>query len=168
MEKIKIRDFRLFWMPQVVVALAALLTVMFIWIPLIGIAVSLVASLAIAAAGVFSMIYRLYFYYQLSMDVNAVCEGDGLETPGFLFVAALHMITFGLYSKFWIYKLGQRLQANAPRYGFKMVIGGKELVILDILSAGWISAWEFVRNMNQFAKEYNRTIGAQEMVGGVQ
>ena len=79
---------------------------------------------------------------------------------------ALDTVTFGVYGLYWVYKVGQRLQANAPRYGFKMVVGGKEILVLDILSVGWISAWEFVRNMNKIAKVYNQQ-GLPEVVGGV-
>lgn len=166
MEKIKTRDFRLFWWPQLIAVLAIVASLLFCWIPIVNIAVIIVACLVILGATIFVAVYRFYFYYQLSLDINAVCEGDGLESPSYLYVAVLNGLTFGIYGWFWIYKVAQRLQANAPRYGFKMVIGGKEMLVLDKLSFGWISAWEFVRNMNAFAKEYNKSQGVPEMVGG--
>lgn len=168
MEKIKVRDFRLFWGPQLIVALALLASLLFIWIPIFNIIVMVIAGLTAAAAAVFIAVYRVYFFYQLSLDINAVCEGDGLESPSYLYVAVLNALTFGIYGLIWTYKVGQRLQANAPRYGFKLPIGGKEMVVLDALSMGWISTWEFVRNMNQFAKVYNKNAGVPEVVGGAQ
>ena len=168
MEKIKTREFKLFWGPQLVIGLASLVTGLFAFIPLLNIVVALLAGLASLACGVFVIVYRAYFFYQLSLDINAVCEGDGLETPSYLYVAVLNSLTFGIYGLYWVYKVAQRLQANAPRYGFKMVIGGKEMVILDTLTLGWISTWEFVRNMNKFAKVYNQNAGVPEMVGGAQ
>ena len=40
--------------------------------------------------------YRLYFYYRLSLDVNALCEGDGEETESFLITVLLSIATLGL------------------------------------------------------------------------
>ena len=100
-------------------------------------------------------IYRLIFYYKLSLDVNIVCEGDGLESESYLTATVLGWITFGIYRVFWKYKLAQRLRANAPRYGFKMFETGKDIVVLDIFSFGYISAWELIKNINHMAKAYN-------------
>ncbi len=166
-EKIQTRDLKWLWLPQVLVIPAVGMALLFALIPVVGFVFSIlfiVAALALAAVAV---VYKIYFYYQLSLDVNAVCEGDGVESKSYLFVLVLNTVTFGIYQKFWIYKLAQRLQANAPRYGFKMIIGGSEMVILDICTNGWVSAWEFIRNMNRIAKAYNQS-GLAEVVGGVQ
>ena len=40
-------------------------------------------------------IYRLFFYYRLSLDVNTVCEGDGKETESYLIAAILGTVMFG-------------------------------------------------------------------------
>lgn len=111
--------------------------------------------------------YRLYFYYRLSLDVNAVCEGDGKETESYAIAFVLDLVTFGLYQHYWVYKLGQRLHANAPRYGFKMVESGRDIVVLNIFCFGYIAANELIKNMNKIAKVYNRD-GLAEVVGGVQ
>ena len=121
---------------------------------------------AIVFALLSSNMYRIYFYYRLSLDVNAVCEGDGHETESSLIAAVLSSLTLGLYNVYWIYKLGQRLKANAPRYGFKMQETGKEIAVLYSLSFGYIAAWELIKNMNKIAKVYNQN-GLAE-VGGVQ
>lgn len=167
MEKIQERNLKWLWVPQALVIPAVAVAILFALIPVVGWYFSAVFFLAAVGFAGVAVVYKHYFYYQLSLDVNAVCEGDGLENQSYLFVLALNSITFGIYSKYWIYKLGQRLQANAPRYGFKMVIGGKDFLILDLLSAGWISAWEFIRNMNRIASVYNQT-GLADVVGGAQ
>lgn len=123
----------------------------------VGVIVSLLAS----------NMYRLYFYYRLSLDVNAVCEGDGKETESYVIAFVLNTVTFGLYQLYWAYKLAQRLHANAPRYGFKMMETGKEIVVLDVFCFGYIAAWELIKNMNKVAKVYNQS-GLAEIVGGVQ
>lgn len=111
--------------------------------------------------------YRMYFYYRLSLDVNAVCKGDGAETESYVIAMVLSTLTLGLYQVYWTYKLAQRLRANAPRYGFKMMETGKEIAVLNTLSFGYIAAWELIKNMNKIAKVYNQT-GLADVVGGVQ
>ena len=111
--------------------------------------------------------YRTYFYYRLSMDVNAVCKGDGLESESYVLSMVLSTLTFGLYEIYWTYKIAQRLRANAPRYGFKMLATGKEIAALSFFSFGYIAAWELIQNMNRIAKVYNQQ-GLPEVVGGVQ
>ncbi len=113
-----------------------------------------------------SNMYRVYFYYRLSLDINTVCEGDGQENESSLIAAVLSSLTLGLYNVYWIYKLTQRLRANAPRYGFKMQETGKEIAVLHSLSFGYIAAWELIKNMNKVAKVYNQN-GLAE-VGGAQ
>lgn len=167
MEKIQERSLKWLWLPQVLIIPAIAVGLLFALIPIIGWIFSAVFALATLGLIAMAVIYKIYFYYQLSLDINAVCEGDGVESKSYLFVLALNAATFGIYGKYWVYKMGQRLQANAPRYGFKMVIGGKEMLVLDLFSGGWISAWEFVRNMNRIAKVYNQT-GLAEVIGGVQ
>ena len=164
MEKIKERSLLYLWLPLVLIVPACIVGAFLCLIPVIGMVICIPV---VITPIVFKIIYDFYFYYQLSLDVDAVCEGDGCESKSYLYVYALNAVTFGIYGKFWIYKIAQRLKVNAPRYGFKMMIGGKEMVVLDIFSGGWISAWEFVRNMNRIAKVYNLQ-GLPTFEGGVQ
>ena len=101
-------------------------------------------------------LYDIYFYYRLSLDVEAVCEGDGVDSPNYLIAAILSTATFGLYKLYWLYKLAQRMHVNAPRYGFKMMETGREILVLDIISRGYISAYELIKNMNRIAQTYNQ------------
>lgn len=111
--------------------------------------------------------YRVYFYYRLSLDINTICEGDGQESESFLLSCTLSTLTFGIYHVYWVYKLAQRLRVNAPRYGFKMAETGKDIAVLDSLSFGYIAAYELIKNVNRVAKVYNQS-GLAEVVGGVQ
>ena len=111
--------------------------------------------------------YRMYFYYRLSLDINAVCEGDGEESESYVTALVLSFITFGAYRVYWTCKLAKRLRANAPRYGFKMLETGKDIALLNTLSFGFIGAWELIKYMNRISKVYNEK-GLPEVVGGVQ
>lgn len=166
MEKIKKRSMLWLWLPQVIAAGVLAIGLPINIIPIIGwiLYLAIFGSLAGVMLGL-GLIYQMYFYYQLSLDINAVCEGDGLETKSYLYVLLFNTFTFGIYGKYWLFKAAQRLQVNAPRYGFKMIIGGMEMVVLDLVSNGWISAWEFVRNMNRFAVGFNTNEGPMELGG---
>ena len=130
-----------------------------------AVSVGLIFALVFAAIPV--NLYFIYFNYRLSLDINAVCEGDGVENESSLLSAVLSTITFGLYNYYWTYKMAQRLRANAPRYGFKMTVTGKEIIALSLFSFGYISTYEMIRNINRVASVYNQT-GLPEVVGGVQ
>ena len=103
MEKIQERSLKWLWLPQVLVIPTVAVAFLFALIPVVGIVISSVFLLAAFGLLAASMIYKFYFYYQLSLDVNAVCEGDGVELKSYLFVYALSVVTFGLYGKYWVY-----------------------------------------------------------------
>jgi hypothetical protein len=107
-------------------------------------------------------LYDIYFYYRLSLDVDAACEGDGLEMPNYLVALALNGVTFGLYGLYWQYKLAQRMHVNAPRYGFSMLENGRDILVLKVVSQGLISAYELIKNMNRIAQVYNQGSSASE------
>lgn len=142
------------------VVLTALGWVLFL-VPILG------AFLLFAGQGllIVNTIYRIHFFYSLSLDVDSVCKGDGRESGSYVAAAALSTITFGLYNIYWTYKIGQRLHANAPRYGYKMVENGKDIALLDAFSFGFVSAYELMKNMNKIAKVYNQT-GPKGVNGG--
>lgn len=121
---------------------------------------------AIALFGL-NIVYRVYFYYSLSLDVDAVCKGDGRESGSYVAAAALSTLTLGFYNIYWTYKIGQRLHANAPRYGFKIVETGKDIALLDAFSFGYVSTYELLKNMNRIARVYNQS-GTVGIYGGVQ
>lgn len=111
--------------------------------------------IAVSVAAVSANMYRTYFYYRLSMDIDAICEGDGQESESYLLAIVLSMLTLNLYHLYWSYKLAQRLRVNCPRYGFKMFETGKDIVLLHAFSFGFISAYELIKNVNRAARVFN-------------
>jgi hypothetical protein len=140
---------------------AILLGALLAAVPFVGVSFSLTGGVFI----MLNQIYRIYFYYSLSVDIDTVCKGDGRECGSYVVAAALSTLTFGLYNIYWTYKIGQRLHANAPRYGFKMVETGKDIAVLDAFSFGFISAYELLKNTNRIAKVYNQSV-ANGVYGG--
>ena len=110
-------------------------------------------------------IYWFIFVYQLIRDVNIACEGDGEETPGLLIFLLLSIITCGIYSFYWYYKLGDRLAANAGRYGYPVSENGVTILLWMLLGqfaccVGPFIAWHLlITNTNLVCTGYNREHG---------
>ncbi len=62
-------------------------------------------------------IYNYWFIHSMAKDVNQMCAEDGKKVGGLLAFIVLSYITCGIYQYYWLYKIQDRLQAAAPRYG---------------------------------------------------
>lgn len=108
-------------------------------------------------------IYSYYFIYTLAADVNIACEGDGEETAGLVAFILLSMVTCGIYAWFWYYKLGNRLAANAPRYGLSFQENGTTLLLWLIFGSflcgigPFVAMYILIKNTNLICNAYNRT-----------
>ena len=107
-------------------------------------------------------IYSLWRVYVLARDVNTMCEGDGKKTSGLLAVFFLSLITFGIYAIVWEYKLGNRFQANAGRYGVTITRDGTTVLLWSLLGSflfglGPIIAMHIIfSNTNLLIDSYNQ------------
>ena len=76
-------------------------------------------------------------------------------------------MTCGFYAYYWYYKIGNRLQANAPRYGPVFEENGTTVLLWQIFGAllcglGPIFAMNIViNNTNAMATAYNTRLGAR-------
>ena len=161
MGQIKFKNMTLYILFSVLGVVLLAFGILFSFIPILNILLLLSGIVLL----IVNTVYKIYFYYTLSLDVDAVCIGDGRESGSYVAAAALSTLTFGLYNIYWTYKIGQRLHANAPRYGFKMLETGKDIALLDAFSFGFISAYELLKSMNKIAKVYNQT-GPNGINGG--
>ena len=110
-------------------------------------------------------IYSYYFIYKMAYDVNIACEGDGETTCGLVKFILLSMITCGIYAYYWYYKLGNRLAANAQRYGMNFQENGTTVLmwcIFGILLCGigpFIAMNILIKNTNKICMGYNQAHG---------
>lgn len=106
-------------------------------------------------------IYSWIFLYELAKDVNVLCQGDGEETPGLVKLILLSLVTCGIYAYVWYYKLGNRLCANAPRYGLTFQENGTTILMWQLFGIllcgiGPFVAWNIIiKNTNALAMQYN-------------
>lgn len=110
-------------------------------------------------------IYGYYFVYTMARDVNVACEGDGEQTSGLLVFIVLSFITCGFYAYYWYYKLGNRLCANAPRYGMAFQENGTTILlwcIVGMVACGigpFVGMYILIKNTNAICAAYNRENG---------
>lgn len=106
-------------------------------------------------------IYELYFIYALARDVNAACAGDGRSTAGLVKLILLGLVTCGIYTWYWYYALGNRLAANAPRYGLNFQENGTTVLLWMLLGSllcglGVFVGWHIlIKNANSICGAYN-------------
>lgn len=110
-------------------------------------------------------IYGWYFIYCLARDVNTVCAGDGQNTTGLGMYILLSIVTCGIYPIFWMYSLGNRLAANAPRYGMSFQENGSTVLLwylvgMLLCGIGPLVAMNIViNNTNSLCTAYNMRNG---------
>lgn len=107
-------------------------------------------------------IYSLFFFHSLIQDVNEACAGDGDTTPGLLKMIVLSLLTCGIYQLYWYYKLGNRLQMNAPRYRMVFSENGTSVLLWFLVGALLCGIGPLVglhilfKNTNALCLAYNR------------
>lgn len=112
-------------------------------------------------------IYGLWFFYRLAKDVNTMCTGDGESTPGLAAFILLSMLTCNFYAYYWYYKVGNRLAANAPRYGLSFQENGTSVLLWSLVGCitcgigGLVAMYLIIKNTNALATAYNSRLYAR-------
>ena len=112
-----------------------------------------------------SGIYSYYFIFTVARDVNTACAGDGKSTGGLVQFILLSILTCGIYSWWWQYSLGNRLAANAPRYGLSFTENGTTILLWLFFGSflcfigPFIAMNIIIKNTNSICMAYNRYNG---------
>ena len=110
-------------------------------------------------------LYSCYFIYSLARDLNVACDGDGRNTAGLLKFILLSFITCGIYSLFWHYSVGNRLAANAPRYGMSFQENGTTILLWVLIGSllcglgSLVAVHIIIKNSNMICGAYNHYHG---------
>lgn len=117
-------------------------------------------------------LYGLYFWYVWNEDVNCICAGDGQEMPNYIVVLLLGLVTCGIYMYYWMYKQGNRLQANAARYGVRIQENGSSFLLWGLLGlitcalSVYYAYYLMIQAVNQIAPGFNRANGYDTLYTG--
>ena len=93
------------------------------------------------------------------------CDGDGRNTAGLLKFILLSFITCGIYSLFWHYSVGNRLAANAPRYGMSFQENGTTILLWVLIGSllcglgSLVAIHIIIKNSNMICGTYNHYHG---------
>lgn len=107
-------------------------------------------------------IYSIFFTYSLVKDINTACAGDREHTHGLLVTSLLTTLTCGIYGYIWYYKVGNRLQKNAMRYGVMVPENGTTILMWLVLGSALFGIGPFValniiiKNTNLVCDLYNK------------
>ncbi len=110
-------------------------------------------------------IYPLYMIHCFSRDMNITGNGDGQNTPGLLTLILLSIITCGIYSWIYWYKLGNRQNYTAPRYGMNFQENGTTILLWMVLGSlvfgigTFIAMYIIIKNTNALNAAYNQRYG---------
>ena len=109
-------------------------------------------------------IYGIIFWIDFSNDINRACNGDGDVTPNYLVVVLLGIVTCGFYYFYWIYKLGNRIYANGPRYGLGIKETGTTMLLWYVIGfcvcglGVYVAYYYIIKNANYIFDAYNRAV----------
>lgn len=110
-------------------------------------------------------IYGYYFIYSVARDINIACNDDDEETGGLGMYILLSIVTCGFYAIWWEYKLGNRLQKNAPYYGLSIQENGTTIILWRLLGSllcfvgTFVGSYILIKNVNLICDAYNRKYG---------
>ncbi len=115
--------------------------------------------LSIITCGIYSIIFFVLFVN----DINRVCEGDGQTTTSYGMVILLTILTCGIYFYVWMYKLGNRIHDNGPRYGLNIAETGTTLLLWCLLACfippcGYVAYYFLITDANYIFEKYNAYI----------
>lgn len=90
--------------------------------------------------------YTLYLIYQLSIDVDDLCN-DRANNAGLDLL--LTIVTCGLYSVYWFYKIGRQIEMLQEDYGMRKSSISLINPILAIFGFGFVAMPILVSEMNR-------------------
>lgn len=117
-------------------------------------------------------IYQLYVIHTFAEDVNIMCRGDGeKDIPGIAKYVLLSLITCGIYSYVWHYRLISRMEKTAEKCGASIrTFGGMRFalfwvvcsalgLLLSVFGVGLVlqvyAEYLLFQNLNALSRAYN-------------
>ncbi len=91
--------------------------------------IALYIILSIVTLGVF----RYFFWYSWTKDVNKLCDGDGKDSANYILVLILNVFSLGINVPVWTYQMGERLFQKAGDYGVEIKHGGFFLMLIRFI-----------------------------------
>ncbi len=111
-------------------------------------------------------IYRFFFWYKWTKDVDKLCEGDDKESANYFLVLLLNVCSLGINAPIWNYQMAERLYQKADDYDVEIKHGGLFIMIWKLIPF----LGSFIANMlkivyfNKFVDAYNAKLAVEAPV----
>ncbi len=105
-------------------------------------------------------IYRFFFWYKWTKEVDKLCEGDDKESANYFLILILNVFSLGINAPIWNYQMAERLYQKADDYGVEIKHGGLFIMIWKLIPF----VGSFVANIfkivyiNKFIDAYNAQV----------
>lgn len=102
-------------------------------------------------------IYRFFFWYKWTKDVDKLCEGDDKESANYFLVLLLNVFSLGINVPVWNYQMAERLYQKADDYGVEIKHGGLFIMIWKLIPflGSFIANMMKIVYFNKFVDAYN-------------
>ncbi len=74
-------------------------------------------------------IFRFFFWYKWTKDLNKLCDGDDKESANYFLILILNVFSLGINVPVWNYQMGERMFQKAGDYGVELKHGGLFIMI---------------------------------------
>ncbi len=111
-------------------------------------------------------IFRFFFWYKWTKDVDKICEGDDKESANYFLILILNVFTLGINVPVWNYQMAERLYQKAGDLGVEIKHGGLFVMIWKLIPF----LGSFIANMlkivyfNKLVDAYNAQLGGDAPV----
>ena len=106
-------------------------------------------------------IYELYYFHTVARDTNTICEGHEGKTSGLLAYLGLSLLTCGIYSFFWWYRIGDMLARAVRRRDLQASVSGSTVLICWLLGSfvfpiiSFVAIYYVNEALNELSADYN-------------
>ena len=111
-------------------------------------------------------IYNIWFLHHLIKDINELCKDEDkkYQSPGILIYFLFSLLTCGLYSIFYWYRIGDMLEVNSRRRNCNITATRGVLLACFVINffihliGGMIGMYFVITATNELAHHYNEQL----------
>lgn len=104
-------------------------------------------------------IYSIVFWSKWANDLNKICDDEDTDSATYILVLILDLMSFGIYSLVWNYRMGERMYQKAPDFGVEIKHGGMFMLFWRFFPI--VTSVYKIKYINKLAAAYNANATAE-------
>lgn len=114
-------------------------------------------------------IFRFFFWWKWTKDVDKMCEGDGKESANYFLILILNVFSLGINVPVWNYQMAERIYQKGGELGAEIKHGGLFVMFWKLIPF----LGSFIANMlkivyfNKLVDAYNAQLAGDAPVAEV-